>query len=337
MIGGYPTARQADEFDDLDGAAKAAVVLLAADKARSLELLKMLDPDEVRSISQGAERLGSINAALLTSVISNFEDTFHQGMKFLGTADEVRQLISEAVGEDTMAAAMAGAPQQIAQVDTWPLVREKPVEELRSYLVVQHPQVAAFILSKLDPEKSAEILQEVDADLCAELMTRMLSIIDPPGAVVRAIEEIVAKDLLNDQGGASGQLHADVASVLNRLDQARSATVIRRLQETRPSDAKTGERLQFRFDDRITLPQNTQVTAVEEVPVEQLVLALSGMTPEFQGTILSVLSARARRMAESELQNASGANPKTIVAARQFVVDTVLRLLAAGTIDVAEQ
>jgi len=333
----YSTSLRTHAFDDLDGAAKAAVVLLAADKTRSLELLKMLDPDEVRSISQGAERLGSINAALLTSVISSFEDTFHQGMKFLGTADEVRQLIAEAVGEDTIAAAMAGAPQQLGHVDPWPLVREKPTEELRAYLIVQHPQVAAFILTKLDPEKSAELLQEVDADFCADLMTRMLSIIDPPGAVVRAIEEIVSKDLLNEQSGASGQLHADVASVLNRLDQTRSATVIRRLQEMRPSDAKTVERMLFRFDDLITLPPKSLVATVEEVPVEQLVLALSGATPEFQGTILSVLSARARRMAESELQNASGASPKTVVAARQFVVDTVLRLLAAGTIEVAQQ
>jgi hypothetical protein len=38
-------------------------------------------------------------------------------------------------------------------------------------------------------------------------------------------------------------------------------------------------------------------------------------------------------MAESELQNSANANPKAIAASRQYVVDTVLRLLAAGNIE----
>lgn len=333
MIGAYSEAARAIDVTELDGSARAAVILLAADRTRAVELLKMLDPDEVRSISQGAERLGTINASLLTTVISNFEDNFHQGLKFLGTAEEVRQLIVEAVGEDTVAAAMAGAPQQAVTVDPWPIVREKPVEELRSYLLTQHPQVAAFILSKIDSERAAELLQEVDVDLCADLMTRMLTIGEPPGAVVRAIEEVISRELLKEQSGAAGQMHADLAAVLNRLDQTRATNVIRKLQELRPVDAKAVERMMFRFEDLLTLPPRSLTTVIEEVPVEQLVLALAGVAPEFQSSVLSVLSARARRMAESELQNSANANPKAIAASRQYVVDTVLRLLAAGNIE----
>ncbi len=81
---------------------------------------------------------------------------------------------------------------------------------------------------------------------------------------------------------AGGQMHADVASVLNRLDQARTATVIRRLQEVRPADAKTVERMLFRFDDLLSLPPAVPRNCRRRNPVEQLVLALAGTSPEFQ-------------------------------------------------------
>lgn len=317
----------------MDGATKAAIVLLAADRTRAIELLKRLDADEVRSIAQGAERLESLDAGLISGVISSFEETFHQGMKFLGTAEEVRELIVEAIGEDTIAAALAGAPQPLAHAEPWPAMRALPVEEVRAYVVAQHPQVAAFILSRIDRERVAEILQDVDPGLCADLMTRMLSLGEPPGPVVRAIEEAVARELLKPQSGGAGQIHADLAAVLNRLDEARATVVITTLQESRPADAKLVERLLFRFEDLIKLPPGTLTTIVEAIPVEQLVIALAGAAPDFQAAVLGVMSARARRMAESELQSGAGVNMKAVTSARQFVCDAVLRLQAAGTID----
>jgi flagellar motor switch protein FliG len=48
---------------------------------------------------------------------------------------------------------------------------------------------------------------------------------------------------------------------------------------------------------------------------------------------MNVMSARTRRMAESEMQNGAAVSQKAAVAARQSVVETVLSLLSAGTIE----
>lgn len=319
----------------MDGATKAAIVLLAAERSQSIELLKLLEPDEVRSISQGAERLGPINATLLASVIASFEDNYSDGLKFLGSAAEVRQLITEAVGGETVTAAMAGAPQKRVHESPWPALGSLPVDELRAYVVTQHPQVAAFILSRLDAERNAELLEQIDLDVCSDLMARMLAISDPPDVIVAAIEEVLAKDLTRPTSSSSGQMHAGLASVINRLDRARAADLMDRLQAQRPADAKLVERLLFRFEDLQKLPIAALTTVVEAVPVEQLVLALNGADPVLQSTVLGVMSARTKRMAESELQNGATVNQRTLLFARQFVVETVLRLVASGTIELS--
>jgi flagellar motor switch protein FliG len=317
----------------MDGATKAAVVLLAADRSKSIELLKLLNPDEVRSISQGAERLGLIDAALLSSVITNFEDNYSHGLKFVGTAAEVRELISEAIGVDTAAAAMAGAPQQVIHDDPWPVISALPIEELRAFIVAQHPQVAAFILSRLDAERNAELLEQADVDLCADLMTRMLSITSPPGVIVRAIEEVLAEEFVKQNASSGGQMHAELASVINRLDRTRASDVMRRLQAYRPADAKVVERMLFRFEDLMKFAPGALTAIVERVPVEHIVVALSGADPGLKVAVMNVMSARTRRMAESEMQNGAAVSQKAAVAARQSVVDTVLSLLSAGTIE----
>lgn len=317
----------------MDGATKAAVVLLAAERSKSIELLKLLNPDEVRSISQGAERLGLIDAALLSSVITNFEDNFSNGLKFVGTAAEVRDLITEAIGADTAAAAMAGAPQEVAHEDPWPVISALPIEELRAFIVAQHPQVAAFLLSRLDAERNAEVLERADIDLCADLMTRMLAIASPPGVIVRAIEQVLAEEFSKQKASSGGQIHAELAAVINRLDRTRASDVMSRLQAHRPADAKVVERMLFRFEDLIKFAPGALTTIVERVPVEQIVIALSGADPAMKVAIMNVMSARTRRMAESEMQNSASVSQKAVVAARQSVVDTVLSLLSAGTIE----
>ncbi len=325
---------QNDQLSELDGATKAALLLLAVNRDKAVELLKRLDAGEVKLIAQGAERLGAVTPDLLAGVIANFRTTFEDGIKFLGTTDEVRKLIVEAVGQEAIADQPApNMPASEVPADLWSCVGQLSIEELKSYIVAQHPQVAAFILSRVDPDQVATLMQELDLELCSDLLTRMLPKAEPSGEIVQAIECAMAADLMKESAGRSGQGRAELASVLNRLDRTRASNVISRLHEQSPADAKAVERMLFRFEDLAHLPAKSLTAVVEQMPVDQLVLALNGADSEFTAAVLGVMPARGRRMAESELQNGAEANPKAIAAARKAAVDTVLRMVASGAIE----
>ncbi|MBL8884757.1 MAG: hypothetical protein JNL45_17080 [Hyphomicrobium sp.] len=323
-----------EHLSELDGATKAALLLLAVNRDKAVELLKRLDAGEVKLIAQGAERLGAVTPDLLAGVIANFRMTFEDGIKFLGTTDEVRKLIVEAVGQEAIADQPApDTPVSEIPADLWSYVGQLSIEELKSYTVAQHPQVAAFILSRVDPDQVAALMQELDMDLCSDLLTRMLPKAEPAVEIVQAIERAMVADLMKESAGRSGQGRAELASVLNRLDRARASNVISRLHEQSPADAKAVERMLFRFEDLAHLPAKSLTAVVEQMPVDQLVLALNGADSEFTAAVLGVMPARGRRMAESELQNGAEASPKAIAAARKAAVDTVLRMVASGAIE----
>ncbi|MDX2308815.1 MAG: FliG C-terminal domain-containing protein [Hyphomicrobium sp.] len=327
-----PTAGGWDGDAGLDGATKAAIVLLAANRAQAMELLKRLDSEDVRAIARGAERLGAVDRGTLSSIIASFERAFLDGVRFVGTPAEVQSLIADAIGAETGPDPNIAPPDADPPADPWSALKDIPTPELNQYLSAQHPQVAAFILSRIDAERAAELMQSFEVDRCTDLMTRMLALSDPSEEVLAAIEQGLVADLMKEKVTNSAQSQTGVASVLNRLDHGLASTIMGRLQRECPGDARSIERMLFRFEDLPRLPARSLATVVEAVPVETLVSALAGASPELQAAALGVMSARARRMAESELQNSIGANPRVVAAARQTVVDSVLRMTASGEI-----
>lgn len=319
----------------VDGATRAALLLLAADRTNAVDLLKRLGSDEVRAIAQGADRLSSTDPALLSDVIMSFEAAFQDGLKFVGTAAEVRNLIVEAIGEESVAATLAGAPVANVYVPPWPELGQVPDEQLRKFIFEQHPQVAALVLTKLDAERVATLLQDADIDRCTDLFTRMLSVAEPPVAVLRAIEEALSAELLQSSGGSAAGVHQGLASILNRLDHERTAQIIGHMATVRPSDAKAVEKMLFRFEDLLTLPQSSLVSVVERIPMDQMVTALQQMPADFVAAVLAVMPARARRMAESELQSGANVNARTIGNARRVIADTILGMASSGAIELS--
>lgn len=319
----------------IDGATRVALLLLAADRAMAVDILKRLGSDEVRAIAQGADRLRAVDPALLLEVITSFESDFQGGLKFVGTAREVRDLIVEAIGEESIAATLAGAPVGNAYVPPWPELGRVPDEQMRKFVFEQHPQVAALVLTKIDPERVAALLEDADIPRCIDLMTRMLSVADPPAAVMRAIEEALSEELLEGSASSATGVHQGLASILNRMDHERTAQIIEHMANVRPSDAKAVEKMLFRFEDLLTLAPPSLVAVVERIPMEQMVTALQQMPTDFIAAVLAVMPARARRMAESELQSGASMNARGIDTARRAIANTVLGLASSGTIELA--
>ena len=125
-----------------------------------------------------------------------------------------------------------------------------------------------------------------------------------------------------------------IADILNRLDKSQSEEVLKSLAEIRPEEAKAIKGMLFTFDDVAKLPQQARTAVFDQVPIERLVIALKGTEPDFQAAILSSLASRSRRMVEAELQGGSTPSQRELAEARRAIVDTVLKMIAKGDIQV---
>ena len=102
----------------------------------------------------------------------------------------------------------------------------------------------------------------------------------------------------------------------------------------RPDTAKALKRLMFRFEDIAKLSAKARMTIFDQVPSEQVVLALRGTDDAFKELVLSAIASRARRMVESELASSDEPDPKAVNEARRSIADRVMELIGKREIDI---
>jgi flagellar motor switch protein FliG len=314
----------------LSGAEKVAVLLLALGKPRAAKLLKRLDPEEMKILTQLAGDLQPIGASDLEGLVEEFAQKFSSGINFVGTEKEVKSLLSDVMGEDQLAGVMseeeaAGElPERV-----WDRIAKVKDDALRAYLQREHPQTAAMILSHIGSETAARIISTFPAQERNALLIRMLGIKKVADDAARAVENAIAEDLLSKSSTGS---HAGIADILNRLDKSQSEDLLKDLAVVRPDDAKTLKGMLFTFIELVNLPAKARTLVLDQVPIEKLVAALKGTDTAFQQAILSSLAARSKRMVEAELQGGGNASERDVVEARRAIVDTVLKMMAKGEI-----
>lgn len=314
----------------LSGAQKAALVLLALERSRAHELVRQLAADDVRRIVRAAGRLNAVDADVLDVVVREFEEAFRDGVNFLGTASEVRSIVAEVVGPEEVDEALRAAPTR--QEPPWEEIGLLPDDILRDYLARQHPQAAAMILVKLQAAKAADLLRSLSAPMRKELIGRMLAVGKIATAFERAIEDAVRSELLGNVDKPASNVHQKVAGIINQFDLQQADEVLQHLATAAPGDLSTVRKLLFRFDDLIKLPPSSLAVVIDRLPIERILLALQGTSPEFQSVILAPMAPRARRMAEAELQSGVVAPARDVNDARRFVGEFVLHMIADGAI-----
>ncbi len=320
------------------GTAKASLVLLAMRREVALDLLKGMAPEEVRAIVGAAEQLRSIDAVTLAAVVAEFEDEFNAGVRFTGSAAEIRDLVEEAVGAERVAAAMEAASEVAVIFEPpWAAIEGLPDDVIRSYVLALQPQAAAFFLSKIGATRTVTLLQPVAIEVRNDLLSRLISVREPALHVLRAFEEGVRDDLLASSTENGDMAHRFVAGVLNQLDQTQAVEALGHIARQLPEDARLIRKLLFRFEDVGRLPPAALGILVERLPLERLVVALKDAPSELILTILSAMAPRARRMAESELNGGAPVTAKSVTDARRLIADAVLKLAAAGAIDIGSR
>jgi flagellar motor switch protein FliG len=314
----------------MTGAEKVAVLLLALGKARAAKLLKRFDAEDLKLLSRSVSDLRPISPGDLEVLVEEFGQKFASGVNFLGTAEEVKSLLSGVMTEEQMDTAAPGA-EETATGSAWEGVSKAKIDVLRAYLVKEHPQTVALILSRIDSDAAAKAISSFAPDYRAGVMCRMLAIKRVSDEALGAVELAVSEDLVVSTDAPAS--HLGIADILNRLEKPQSEAVLKSLAELRPDDAKALKGLLFTFEDLATLPQTARTTILDQVPIDRLVLALKGTEAAFQATILSALASRAKRMAEAELQDGKTAPAREIAEARRAIVDTVLKMAAKGSIE----
>jgi flagellar motor switch protein FliG len=320
----------------LTGPEKVGVLLLALGKSKAAQLLRRLDPEELRLLTRSSTRMRPISAEEVEALIEEFAESFTGGVNFAGTADEVKNLLSDVMSEDEIAQYMHDHPAEGQPV--WDRLVPLKDNVLTPLVLKEHPQTIAVILSRIDSNVGARLLRTLDPEFRHSLLRRMLGLKGVSEGAMAAIETGLREDLLATMLSAPNpETRKTIAGILNKLDGSQANEILKSIAATRPEDANELKSMLFSFADIANLKPRARALILEKVPTEQVVIALNGAEPYLQEAVLSTLTARVRRMVEAELEAAPPGRTRDIEEARRGIVATVLNLMARGEITLEDR
>lgn len=327
--------------DTLTGPQKAAAILVAIGRPAAGRLLKHFNAEDLRKLAGHARTLEPISPLDFEQLVKQFEDSFAEGAPVSEAAQRFEGLLREALPQEEVDAVLEDRVQpQLVQESVWVQLGRLPVESLQAYLTDQHPQIIAYIVSKLPSDLAARLFVVLPPQLRNAVVQRSLHIGNVAPAAAELLEDVLRRDLLgrSDSGPVKAH-HGQIANIFNQLDRSEMEELMASLEDLNRDDLNRIKAKLFTFEDIERLSQRARLLLFDEVQTEQIATALRGADTRLQELVLSSLSTRGRRMVETELGAEQGnITAQNIADARRTIARIAIDLSERGiiTLDASE-
>jgi flagellar motor switch protein FliG len=256
------------------------------------------------------------------------------GGDLMATTDEVEQLLNGVVPPEQISEIMSQVRSKSLQ-SIWLRLGEVPENVLSQYLLKEHPQVTAFVLSRASPAYAAGTLKLFPNTMRNEIMRRMLAIKLVLEVPLKILELAIKEELLYKSSRNSGPtIHARLADIINKMDRKHMDEVLQDLEQHRPKEAELVRGLLFTFDDIAKLSQPALLLLFDQIPPERTIVALQGADQRLRDMILESVPTRSRRMIEQEIATGKKALTKEVTKARRAIADLALEMIEKGAIEI---
>jgi flagellar motor switch protein FliG len=321
----------------MDDIRKAAILLLSLDKPLAAEVLSQMPKRLVEWVTLEIARLDDITHEEQDLVLEEFfglaQSRTHIERGGMEAADE---LLKQSLGSEGAGEILEQVRQSINSVP-FGFLQKAGAENLLTFILEEHPQTIALIMSHLPPGMAAEVLGGLPADKQLDVVRRIAAMEQTSPEVVREVEASLQSRMtstINQHLEKAGGVQT-VAQILNVADRTTNKGILESLEEENGELVDEIKRLMFVFDDLLKLDDRAIQTLLKEVENNQWAVALKGASEEIRQKVLSNLSQRAADLLREEMEYLGPVRVSDVEAMQQQIVDTVRRLEDAGEISVS--
>jgi flagellar motor switch protein FliG len=263
---------------------------------------------------------------------------FTEGAGLMDNAKAIEGILEEGLTPDEVDVLLGRrAAFQAYEASIWDQLETADPKFVAKYLIDEHPQTIAYVLSMIPSSAGAKVLMEMPERRRADILNRTVNLKEVSPKATQVIENRVLEILrdLNTERNATGTVKA--AELMNELEKSDVETLLDSLEAlSKEAVQKVRPRI-FLFEDLLTMPQKSRVILFNDIAGDVITMALRGVAPDIREAVLSSIGARQRRMIESDLGAPdAGATPRNVGIARRSIAQEAIRLAANGQIELKE-
>ncbi len=324
----------ASKPDELHGTQRAAILLMSLGEQDAANLLKQLDARDVQKLGIAMAELKEVSRDQMTKVLETFIGVVDGRADIAsGSQEYVRRVLTQAVGKQKtdllLDRVSTGQTGQGIEALKW--MDAKAVAQIISG---EHPQIAAIVLSHLEPEQSAGILPLLTDEMRTEVLMRIASLNEVPQSALTELDQLVEKQAnatspvpLRKIGGAR-----TVANILNAMEKDKSGEELGKIEKADTEMHGQIKDLLFIFDNLLDVDDRGIQALLREVGSDTLAVALRGAEPEVQDRLLKNMSKRAAEILKDDMEARGPVKLADVEAAQKEIVVIAQRLAEEGTI-----
>jgi flagellar motor switch protein FliG len=325
----------ANKPDELAGTQRAAILLMSLGEQDAANVLKQLTARDVQKLGIAMAELKEVSRDQMTSVLDTFIGVVDGKANIAsGSQDYVRRVLTQAVGKQKtdllLDRVSAGQTGQGIEALKW--MEAKAVAHIVSG---EHPQIAAIVLSHLEPEQSAAVLPLLTEEMRTEVLMRIASLNEVPQSALTELDQLVERQAnaappsaaLRRIGGAR-----TVANILNAMERDKSGEELGKIEKADGAMHQQIKDLLFIFDNLLDVDDRGIQAMLREVGSDTLAVALRGAEPEVQEKILRNMSKRAAEILKDDMEARGPVKLTDVEAAQKEIVVIAQRMAEEGTI-----
>ena len=320
------------EMANLSGVQRAAVLMLLLGEQQAAEIIKYMDPKEVQALGAAMVSVADLSQEAVNTVLDQFVATIKKQTSLgLGTTDYVEKVFKRALGDDK-AASVLGRIMPGQSSKGLDILRWMDARSIADMIRGEHAQVIAIILSVLEHEVAADVLNFLPPAARPEIIQRVASLETVQPSAMEELEAIMKKQFANNSSAKSssfGGIKA-AAKIMNFTKTDLESSIMSGLGEIDEDLMLKIQDNMFTFENLMSVDNRGIQVLMRNVETDLLMIALKGANDGVQAKFFDNMSERARGMFRDDMEAKGPLRIADVEDAQKKIMRIARKLSDAG-------
>ena len=325
------------ELDELTNIQRAAVLMLLLGEQEAANIISHLNPKEVQPLGAAMVSVADLSQAAISSVLDEFIATIKQQSNLgLDVSEYVENVLKRALGDDK-AASVLGRIMPGQSSKGLDILRWMDARSIADMIRGEHPQVVAIILSVLDSDVSADVLNFLPADLRPEIVSRVANLDTVQPSAMQELEQIMKKQFSSNSSSASSSF-GGVKAAAKILNFTKTTPLANIMKGVTALDGELAQQIQdnmFTFDNLETCDNRSIQVLMRTIEPDLLMVGLKGADEPVKNKFFDNMSSRARSMFVDDMEAKGPMRLADVEEAQKQIMRIARKLADTGDIVLA--
>lgn len=318
---------------------KAAILVLQLGREESAPILAQLGEAELEELSTEVARIGIVPTDVAAAVLAEFSDMLALGSTSTtrGGMDAAREILTASVGMERAQEIADRVSQNFVELP-FSFLQRLDHRQIVSFLADEHPQTIALVLAHLPAGFASPILAGLTRDVQADVAHRIAVMDRTSPELIRQVESSLETRLfslgvrsdLSTVGGLR-----PLVEIINRADRGTEQMILEGLEQLDPELAEKVRAQMFMFEDIVSLDDRTIQLILRQVQVNDLALALKGVSDTVRARVMQNMSERAALSLSEQIDILGPVRVHNVEEAQAGVVRVIRQLETSGEIELS--